>query len=219
MMFVKTSDGSSVLGSSVLVLNRMYVAVRVVNVRRAFVMLYRESAEVIHVENGGYANYDFQTWCELSQCWCEESSLLDGRDHGDWVRAVRYRIQAPRIIRLLRFDQTPRQTIRLNRKTLFARDSNRCQYCGKAYPLSQLSFDHVTPRSRGGATCWENVVTCCLNCNVRKGDRTPQEAGMRLQVRPAKPKHNPMLRIKLGNPRYQVWQPFLSQAAHAIDVI
>lgn len=219
MMSVKTSDGSSVLSSSVLVLNRMYVAVRVVNVRRAFVMLYRESAEVIHVENGNYANYDFQTWCELSQCWCEESPLLDGPDHGDWVRAVRFRIQAPRIIRLLRFDQTPRQTVRLNRKTLFARDSHRCQYCGHAYPVSQLSFDHVTPRSRGGRTCWENVVTCCLDCNSRKGDRTPQEAGMRLQVQPAKPKHNPVLKITLGNPRYQVWQPFLNQAGHTIDVI
>ena len=216
---MKTSDGSSVLTSSVLVLNRMYVAVRVVNVRRAFVMLYRDSAEVIHVENGAYANYDFQTWCELSQCWCEESSMLAGSDHGDWVRAVRYRIQAPRIIRLLRFDQAPRQTIRLNRRTLFARDGHRCQYCGNAYPHSQLSFDHVTPRSRGGATCWENVVTCCLTCNAQKGDRTPQEAGMRLQVRPAKPKHNPMLKLKLGNPRYQVWQPFLNQAGYAIDVI
>jgi len=216
---VKTSDGSSVLGASVLVLNRMYVAVRVVNVRRAFVMLYRDSAEVIHVEDGAYANYDFRTWCELSQCWFEEPPMFAGSDHGDWVRAVRYCIQAPRIIRLLRFDQTPRHTVRLNRKTLFARDGNRCQYCGEAYPHSQLSLDHVTPRSRGGKTCWENVVTCCLNCNSQKGDRTPQEAGMRLQVRPAKPKHNPMLKLKLGNPRYQVWQPFLNQAAYAIDVI
>ncbi|NLF73469.1 MAG: HNH endonuclease [Candidatus Anammoximicrobium sp.] len=216
---MKTSDGSSALDASVLVLNRMYVAVRVVTVRRAFVMLCRDSAEVIHVDNGAYANYDFETWCELSQFWCEDPSLLAGLDQSDWVRAVRYRIQAPRIIRLLRFDQTPRQTVRLNRRTLFARDGHCCQYCGKPYPHSQLSLDHVTPRSRGGTTCWENVVTCCLHCNSQKGNRTPQEAGMRLQMHPAKPKHNPMLKLQLGNPRYQVWQPFLHQAGYAIDVI
>ncbi len=215
---MKTSDGISALGSSVLVLNRSYVAVRVVNVRRAFVLLYRESAEVIHVENGAYWNYDFRTWCELSQVWTEEPLAAARSNHADWVRAVRFRIQTPRIIRLLRFDQTPRQTVRLNRKTLFARDGNRCQYCGKTYPHHQLSFDHVTPRSRGGETCWENVVTCCLMCNSRKGDRTPVEAGMHLTSRPAKPKHNPMLKLKLGNPRYQVWQPFVSQSECAIDL-
>lgn len=216
---MRTSDGSSVLGSSVLVLNRLYAAVRVVTVRRAFVMLYRDAAEVIHVENGAYANFDFRAWCELSQCWYEEASMLASLNHVDWVRAVRFSIQAPRIIRLLHFDQTPRQAVRLNRRTLFARDGNRCQYCGKSYPHNELSFDHVTPRSRGGMTCWENVVTCCLTCNSQKGDRTPGEAGMKLQGRPTKPKHNPVLKIKLGNPRYQVWQPFLSQAGYAIDVI
>jgi len=235
---MKTSDGITALGSSVLVLNRSYVAVRVVNVRRAFVLLYRESAEVIHVENGAYCNYDFRAWCELSQVWAGELALGQlalgqlARDepalgdpaaesqanHSDWVRAVRFSIQTPRIIRLLRFDHVPRQTVRLNRKTLFARDGNRCQYCGQTYPSHQLSFDHVTPRSRGGETCWENVVTCCLTCNSRKGDRTPLEAGMHLTARPARPKHNPMLKLKLGNPRYQVWQPFVSQSACAIDL-
>jgi len=216
---MRTSDGVSSLTAGVLVLNRSYVAVRVVNVRRAFVMLYRDSAEVIHVENGAYANYDFQTWCELSQVWTQDPLLLAGSNHVDWIRAVRFCIQAPRIIRLLRFDQTPRLTVRLNRKTLFARDGHRCQYCGKSYPLHQLSFDHVTPRSRGGETCWENVVTCCLPCNSRKGDRTPLEAGMHLTQRPAKPKHNPVLKLSLGNPRYHVWQPFLSQAEVAIDML
>lgn len=214
-----TSDGISALAARVLVLNRSYVAVRVVTVRRAFVMLYRDSAEVIHVENGAYANYDFQTWCELSQLWTDESLRMAGADEVDWIHAVRFRIQAPRIIRLLRFDQVPRLAVRLNRKTLFARDGHRCQYCGQTYPLHQLSFDHVTPRSRGGKTCWENVVTCCLNCNSRKGDRTPSEAGMQLTQRPAKPKHNPVLKLTLGNPRYHVWQPFLGQSECAFDLL
>jgi 5-methylcytosine-specific restriction endonuclease McrA len=199
------------------VLNRSYVAVRVVSVRRAFVMLFRDAAEVIHVEDGAYANYDFQSWCELSQLWTREIAAC--HSHADWVRAVNFSILAPRIIRLLLFDQVPRQSVRLNRRTLFARDGNRCQYCGDSYPNSQLSLDHVTPRSRGGDTCWENVVTCCLTCNSRKGDRTPQEAGMSLRIRPTRPKHNPMLKIKLGNPRYHIWRPFLSQAGCTIEVV
>lgn len=215
---MQTAEGVSILGSSVLVLNRSFVAVRVVSVRHAFVMLYREAAEVIHVEDGSYANYDFRSWCELSQMW-----LHEGEDrcpeHAEWVRAVRHRIQTPRIIRLLRFDLAPRPSVRLNRKSLFARDGSRCQYCGRSLPHDLLSFDHVTPRSRGGETCWENVVTCCLSCNSRKGDRTPQEAGMSLRMRPTKPKHNPILKVKLGNPRYRVWQPFLGQAGWAIEVV
>jgi 5-methylcytosine-specific restriction endonuclease McrA len=213
------ADGQGVLHSSVLVLNRSYVAVRVVNVRRAFVMLYRDAAEVIHIEEGNYANYDFDSWCELSMFYAESSNGHRRNGDHEWIRTVDLRIRVPRVIRLLRFDQLPRQSVRLNRRNVFARDGNCCQYCGQDFPPSQLSFDHVTPRSRGGKTDWENVVTCCLICNSKKGDRTPQEAGMELRQRPARPAHNPMLKVKMGNPRYMVWQPFLSQAGYAIDVV
>jgi len=213
------ADGNGVLQSSVLVLNRSYSAVRVVNVRRAFIMLCRDAAEVVHIDDGCYANYDFESWCELSMLVGAGGNGHPRREEAEWIRTVNFRIQVPRVIRLLRFDQLPRQSVRLNRKNVFARDGNRCQYCGLDFPPSQLSFDHVTPRSRGGTTDWENVVTCCLICNSRKGDRTPQEAGMELRRRPARPAHNPMLKIKMGNPRYHVWQPFLSQAGCAIDVV
>jgi 5-methylcytosine-specific restriction endonuclease McrA len=209
------SPWSQALSSSVLVLNRSYAAVRVVTVRRAFVMLFREAAEVVHIENGGYANYDFRTWCDLSRFWGEEAGCAGETD--EWVQAVNQRIHSPRIIRLLRFDQAPRLGLRLNRRSLFARDRDCCQYCGRDFPHSQLSLDHVTPRSRGGRTTWENVVTCCLGCNARKGDRTPQEAGMRLRARPIRPKENPVLSLKLGHPQYQSWRPFLI-ASLAIEV-
>lgn len=212
------ADGNTGLGSSVLVLNRSYVAVRVVSVRRAFIMLFREVAEVIHIEDGTYANYDFSSWCELSAFWSDDMHIDASVNGTEWVRTVTLRIQVPRVIRLLRFDQPPRHSVRLNRKNLFARDGNRCQYCGRDLPNSQLSFDHVTPRSRGGQTDWGNVVTCCLKCNAKKGDRTPHEAGMMLKKRPTRPQHNPMLKVKLGNPKYRVWQPFLGQTSYAIEV-
>lgn len=210
---------SRALSASVLVLNRAYMAVHVVNVRRAFGLLYRELAEVIDLDQGQFANYDFVSWRLVSDLRRDE---LRGRTNGwstdaaeDWVRSVNFFLQVPRVIRLYRYDRVPQQTLRFNRRTLFARDRHLCQYCGDAKPLSQLSLDHVIPRSRGGQTTWENTVCCCLPCNTQKGNRTPQEARMRLLSRPAKPRFNPMLARKLDNPKYESWRAFLAAAAGA----
>jgi 5-methylcytosine-specific restriction endonuclease McrA len=154
--------------SSVLVVNRFYLAVHVVNVRRAFGLLYRDLAEVLDVDEGHYANYDFGAWLEMSELRATEKQVED-----DWIRAVSFEVQVPRVIRLLRFDKVPKQSTRFNRRNLFARDNNQCQYCSRYFPSNQLSIDHVLPRSRGGATTWDNVVACCVRCNTRKGGRTP----------------------------------------------
>ena len=99
----------------------------------------------------------------------------------------------PRVIRLLTYDRLPRQKVKFNRRNIFARDGNRCQYCGKRFATSELSLDHVVPRSRGGRATWENIVCACLKCNVRKGGRTPREAGMRLIREPVEPRTSPSL--------------------------
>jgi 5-methylcytosine-specific restriction endonuclease McrA len=187
--------------------------VHVVNVRRAFALLFRELAEVIHLEDGQYANYNFESWREVS----ELKSHFKEPDE-DWIRAVNFEIQVPRVIRLLFYDRRPRQTVRFNRRNVFARDANRCQYCGKRFSTSELSLDHVIPRSRGGDTTWENVVCSCLRCNVRKGGRTPAEARMQLVSPPTRPNHNPMLTVKLGNPKYMSWQTFLDNVYWSVDL-
>ncbi len=117
------------LGASVLVLNRFYMAVHVVNVRRAFGLLCRDLAEVIHFQEGQYANYNFDSWREVSEL---RASFKE--PHEDWISSVNFEIQVPRVIRLLAFDRVPKQTIRFNRRNVFARDGNRCQYCGAASP-------------------------------------------------------------------------------------
>jgi 5-methylcytosine-specific restriction endonuclease McrA len=207
------ASGAGALSSSVLVLNRFYMAVHVVNVRRALGLLFRELAEVIHLEQGSYANYNFETWLEISTM-----RAADKQQHEDWIRAVNFELQAPRVIRLLSYDKVPRQTLRFNRRNLFARDANHCQYCGKVFPTSELSLDHVMPRSRGGDTSWENVVCACVNCNVRKGGRTPQEAHMKLIRPPIKPKRSPLLSVKLDNPKYQSWKTFVDSAYWTVDL-
>ena len=203
------------LGSSVLVLNRTYLAVHVVGVKRAFSLLCRELAEVIHIEDGQYANYDFASWREISDL---RSQFKEREPHQDWIRSVNFEIQVPRVIRLLFYDRMPKQTIRFNRCNIFARDGNRCQYCGKRFALSELSLDHVSPRSQGGDTTWDNIVCCCVKCNVKKGGRTPEQANMHLIKAPVKPKRSPLLAVKLGNPKYESWKSFLDHAYWSVDL-
>ena len=96
-------------------------------------------------------------------------------------------VPVPSVIRLARYVRRPhRQKVAFNRRNLFRRDDHRCQYCGTRG--SDLTLDHVLPRSRGGATSWENVVACCRSCNARKRDRTPDEAGMALARPPKAPR-------------------------------
>ena len=202
------------LGMSVLVLNRSFVAVHVTNVRRALALLFRELAEVIHVEEGRFATHDLDSWRELSAL----RSSFEAPGDDDWVRGVGFVLCAPRVIRLLSCDRGPRQRLRFNRRNVFARDGNQCQYCGKTYPTSELSLDHVVPRSRGGITSWENIVCACVACNVRKGGRTPHEARMNLIRQPVKPKRSPLLSLKLGNPKYASWKSFVDNAYWLVDL-
>jgi len=197
-------SGSSVLDSNVLVLNRFYMAIRVVNVRRAMTLLYRGCAEVIVMDQEQFVSYDFESWCELSQM-----TSIDKQPGEDYFQAVNFELRVPRITRLTRFDRMPSQTVRFNRKNLFARDSYQCQYCGQSQPSNKLSLDHVIPRSHGGLTTWENIVCCCLKCNGRKGGRTPQQAKMKLLSRPAKPRFNPLLSESITDPRYESWKTFI----------
>jgi 5-methylcytosine-specific restriction endonuclease McrA len=208
-----TAAAADPLTASVLVLNRFYMAVHVVSVRRAFTLLFRELAEVVHIEQGQYANYTFESWREISEL---RARFKDPNE--DWVRAVNFEIQVPRVIRLLFYERLPKQTIRFNRRNIFARDANRCQYCGRRFPTSELSLDHVIPRSRGGEATWENIVCSCVKCNVKKGGRTPVEAHMQLFRPPVRPKRSPLLSVKLGNPKYESWKTFLDSAYWSVDL-
>lgn len=199
--------------ANVLVLNRHYMAIRVVGVRRAFSLLVRDLAEVVHQEDGQYLAYNFDSWREVSVF--KHTFEPDGHD---WVRTVRFVLAVPRIIRLLAYDRLPRQDVKFNRRNIYARDENRCQYCGKKFPTNALSIDHVIPRSQGGTLTWDNVVCACLKCNVRKGGRTPDEAHMTLIAPPRKPRRSPAIGLKLGNTKYRCWQQFLDHAYWNVEL-
>lgn len=203
----------SAIGLNVLVLNRSYMALRVVNVKRAFSLLFRELAEVVHVDQGQYVSYDFSEWCDLSELAKEFEP-----DAHDWIRTVRFDIAVPRIIRLAVYDRLPRQAVKFNRRNIYARDQNQCQYCGKKFSTSDLSLDHVIPRSQGGKASWNNIVCACLDCNIKKGGRTPAQAHLKLIRPPTKPRRNPVLTIKLADGRYASWKAFLDNAYWSVEL-
>ncbi|MEO1008856.1 MAG: HNH endonuclease [Planctomycetota bacterium] len=190
----------------VLLLNRSYAALRVISARRAFTLLCKELAEVVHVEGAGFSSHDFASWVELS----ELQRQIEPEAH-DWVRTVRLSIAVPRVIRLLEYDRLPRMEVRLSRRTVFERDNHQCQYCSRYFRTSDLSVDHVLPRARGGGDSWENLVTACIRCNAAKGDRTPSEAGMPLIKKPRRPAPGGVLAGRRGAPRYSAWAAFLPQ--------
>lgn len=208
-----TADLQSGLDAKVLVLNRAFAAVRVVSARRAFVLLARDVAEVIDPTDGAYTNYDLTSWTELSELKYEFEP-----DAHDWVRTVRIDIAVPKIIRLIGYDKLPAQGVKLNRRNLFARDRNRCQYCGNLFPTSELSIDHVKPRTQGGPDTWENLVCACVKCNSKKGGRTPEEARMKLINKPKQPRRNPLISVRLGHEKYNSWKAFLDDAYWSVEL-
>jgi len=209
---------ATALNSHVLVLNRLWMAIRVVDARRAFSLLCRDLAEVIRVDDGSYAGYDFGSWADISSARSRYESAIADRAAYEWVRTVRLEIAVPKVIRLLGYDKLPRQDVKLNRRNIFARDRNRCQYCGRHHPTSELSLDHVVPRSQGGGSTWANLVCCCVACNARKGGRTPDQAHMKLIRRPVKPTRNPVIHLRVGHDKYARWKQFLDNAYWSVEL-
>ena len=104
--------------------------------------------------------------------------------NGHQLHSARLAIRVPSVIRLLEYRRIPHQSRALSRKNILLRDRNICQYCGTVLSSNDLTLDHVLPRSRGGASTWENLVACCHVCNRKKGSRLPVEAGMKLLREP-----------------------------------
>ena len=131
-------------------------------------------------------------------------------EYGREIRSVSFTIKLPSVVRLLRLVKRPKSPVKFSRQNIYARDKYRCQYCGQKFSSEELTYDHVVPRSRGGKTEWENIVTCCVDCNRRKGGRTPSEAGMKLIKKPEKPTWIPALRITIGFREVpQSWRDYL----------
>ena len=165
--------------TQVLVLNATYEPLNVVSLRRAVLLLLKEKAEIV----------------EAAEAWLHSEQMA---------------LPIPLVIRLVYYVRIPRRfSLPLSRRTVLARDHYTCQYCGERLPKSKLTIDHVTPRSRGGETRWENVVTACGPCNRRKGGKNPREAEMALRRQPFEPKATASYRFGSYVQQYQEWAQFV----------
>lgn len=185
------------LTAPVLVLNRYFVPVTITSVKRAFVLMYSGVAKAVGTD---YETFDFESWSQISAMRADE----------DVIRTVNAVILTPRVIVLVRYEGYIRKEAKFNRINIFRRDGGICQYCTRKFSRSELTIDHVIPRSQGGRSVWDNVVCCCVDCNRKKGGRTPDQARMRLKRRPKKPLWDPFSNIYIKTVMYKEWEPFLN---------
>ena len=134
----------------------------------------------------------------------EKAELLHD-DPQKELRTTRQSFQFPSVIRLRDYIRIPYTKVVLSRRNIMRRDNFICQYCGKK---SDLTIDHVIPKSRGGADIWENLATACEKCNVKKGNKTPKEAEMTLHKKPYRPIPITFFRDYNGNVQDH-WKPYL----------
>ena len=136
----------------------------------------------------------------------EKAEILE---RADWeLHSATRTMSRPVVIRLVTYVRIPRDTHRrkITRRAVFARDNWTCQYCGSR---SNLTVDHVIPRSKGGGSSWENIVASCAPCNRRKGDALPRQVGMRLRKKPRTPPATVFIHV--ASPTIPVaWQQYLA---------
>ena len=131
------------------------------------------------------------------------------------VRSVALAIKVPAVVRLLRYVKLGRRKPPLSKYNLLARDNSCCQYCSITLHKREATIDHVVPRSQGGRTSWDNVVTACNPCNRKKGGRTPSEAGMQLLAKPVQPEWLPVLNVRFHKRLPEAWLIFLNCPSQA----
>jgi 5-methylcytosine-specific restriction endonuclease McrA len=132
-------------------------------------------------------------------------------EYDDEVHSPSFAMKLPSVIALKTYIPMARRPA-FTRFNVFLRDRFACQYCGHALPASELTFDHIVPRSRGGRTSWTNVVTACTDCNLRKGNRHHTEIGMTLRRIPDQPSNYQLQQIGRAFPPnflHESWRDFL----------
>jgi 5-methylcytosine-specific restriction endonuclease McrA len=191
MEAVMTTD---VLAQPTLVLNRQWQPVHVASVSRAVVLLCNDAARVVDPDD-----YRLMSWDEWVQLEPEEDERV--------IRSARLRLKVPEVICLAHFDRLPSTSVAFSRRNVAKRDHYVCQYCGAQPGADSITIDHILPRSLGGALSWTNCAAACLACNARKGDRTPEQAGLRLRRRPVRPDWKPFYAAQ--GVKIESWARFL----------
>jgi len=190
---------NALVNRKVLVLNRGWTPIGVVTLEKAIcltVSTYSDETPKARIldPNQDFRLFTWQDWSQQKPGGNEET-----------IRGAKQSYRIPEIILLTRYNKLPNQRTNFSRRTIYRRDGNTCMFCGRKPGTESLSIDHILPRSRGGKTTWENCVLACTDCNRKKGDRTPEEANMKLLRKPVKPKFS----IYNGEYRCASWEDLL----------
>ncbi len=185
----------------VLVLNRNWQAINIVTPADAFCQMSTDVATGLDV--GGSDSMQPTRWKDWLQ--------LPVREGDNSIGTARGRIRVPTVIVLARFAKVPIKRPKFSARNLWKRDGGRCQYTGRLLEPGEGNIDHVFPRSRGGKTTWENCVLADRRVNSSKGNRTPEEAGLKLKSTPAAPRAVPVTYLLKNRDGLEDWTPFLGE--------
>ena len=186
--------------NTVLVLNRNWQAINIRTPADAFCQMATDVATALDIQGDDYM---------VPTKW-EDWQKLPIRDQDNSVATARGPIRVPTVIVLANFARVPLSRPKFSRGNLWRRDGGRCQYTGRELRPGEGNIDHVLPRSRGGETSWDNCVLASKDVNTRKADRTPEEAGLKLNRQPAEPRQVPVTMLLKNVHDIPDWKPFLT---------
>lgn len=151
------------------------------------------------------------SWQEaVTLMYLKKAEVLEHYDA--FVSSPSVTIQIPAVARLKKVVARVKTDVKFSRINVYTRDGFRCQYCGHKRTMKALNYDHVIPSSKGGKTVWDNIVTSCIPCNLKKGAKTPEQAGLKLIKKPTKPKSLPLSgTFLLPREMPDIWLPYLDQ--------
>ncbi|MDR2458182.1 MAG: HNH endonuclease [Clostridiales Family XIII bacterium] len=183
----------------VLSLNKNFIPIRFINKYEAICKIFLGVAIAITFENKNYIELPFNDWVKRTS-WPKDQ---------EFVHSATMTIAVPRTIRYLHYDKIPKVTLRLSRRAIYIRDNYTCYICGKEFSERHLSIDHIIPLSRGGKNTWENMITCCLKCNWKKGDKLLNELGIKPKFSAKQPISSNIQKLKTESNRdYEEWKFF-----------
>ena len=186
------------LSHPTLVLNQSWQPVNVTSVQRALILLVNDIA--FAVDPATYQLFSWEDWCQMPT-----------KNRQQTLKSSQLEFPAPEILSLKRFNKLPGSSVSYSKRNILKRDRYTCQYCGRQPAHSELTIDHVIPRSMGGKSCWENCVVACVECNHRKADHALSNIGMKLLSKPEKPLWQTQMQMTDAQP--QSWLRFLSHGS------
>lgn len=161
------------------------------------------------VLNASYEPLGVVSWDAAITMWATDKVVIV-EEYDQEIRSAYLTMRIPAVVRLNNYVSKPEKAVKFSRANVYARDNYECQYCGEKCKTDELTYDHVIPRSKGGLTEWTNIVSCCYDCNSKKGGRTPEQARMRLRKQPVRPRAVPKIEFEFtGKPIPEQWRDYV----------